>query len=145
MAYERLEDLHGLRQMLAGGDVLSVSHVRRFLENVRGCTLVNGYGPTENTTFTCCHVMDAPAEFTHTVPIGRPITNTQVYLLDRDLRPVITGAVGELYAAGDGLARGYMNRAELTAERFIPNPFSTQPGARLYRTGDLARYLPDGE
>jgi acyl carrier protein len=78
------------------------------------------------------------------VPIGRPITNTQVYILDRHRLPVPLGVPGELYVGGDGLARGYLNRPELTAERFIPHPFSAEPGARLYKTGDLARYLPDG-
>ena len=78
------------------------------------------------------------------VPIGRPIANTQVYILDQHLQPVSVGVPGELYTSGDGLARGYLNRPDLTAEKFIPNPFSDEPGAHLYKTGDLARYLPDG-
>src|SRR5207253_9567925 len=145
MVDERLEDLRGLRQMLAGGDVLSVSHVQRFLREAQDCTLINGYGPTESTTFACCHRMNGAVEFNRTVPIGRPIANTQVYILDTNLQPVAIGAVGHLHIGGDGLARGYLNRAHQTAERFIPNPFSQNAGERLYRTGDLARYRPNGD
>ncbi|HYP52459.1 MAG TPA: condensation domain-containing protein, partial [Pyrinomonadaceae bacterium] len=144
MVDERAEDLGGLRQLLAGGDVLSPEHVRRFLEAAPASTLINGYGPTENTTFTCCHPMRGSFDATRSVPLGRPVANTSVYVLDRRMRPVVLGSVGELYTGGDGLARGYLNRPELTAERFVPDPFSTEPGARLYRTGDLVRWLPDG-
>ncbi|HSK63325.1 MAG TPA: condensation domain-containing protein, partial [Pyrinomonadaceae bacterium] len=144
MVDEQLEDLTTLHQLLAGGDVLSPSHVKRFIAAVPSCKLVNGYGPTENTTFTCCYVMDQHVEFAGSVPIGRPIANTQVFILNENLQLVPPGFVGELYAGGDGLARGYHRRGDLTAERFIPHPFSTEQGARLYRTGDLARYLADG-
>jgi len=99
------------------------------------------YGPTETTIWSAIYpvkVGDGP------VSIGRPIANTQVYLLDKRLNPVPIGVVGELYIGGDGLARGYFNRPVLTAKKFVPHPFSTGPGARLYNTGDLARYLPDG-
>src|SRR5262249_40426116 len=130
--------------LLAGGDVLSVAHVQKVLQESAECQLINGYGPTENTTFTCCYQITADRPFGTSVPIGRPIANTQVYLLNRHLEPVAIGEVGELYIAGAGLARGYVNGPELTAEKFIPNPFSPEPGARLYRSGDLARYLPDG-
>ncbi|HSP76882.1 MAG TPA: amino acid adenylation domain-containing protein, partial [Myxococcaceae bacterium] len=136
------EALGRVRQVLAGGDVLPPARVREHL--ARGGLLVNGYGPTEVTTFTCCHVMTDPEQVGSSVPIGRPIANTCVYLLDAHLQPVPAGEPGELYAGGDGLAWGYLNRPDLTAERFVPNPFSDTPGARLYRTGDLARYLPDG-
>lgn len=141
----QLDDLRGLRQLLAGGDVLSASHVERFLRESSDCVLINGYGPTENTTFTCCHPMKAAAEFNHSVPIGRPISNTQVYIVDSNMRPVATGARGELLTGGDGLARGYLNHAELTAECFVPDPFSREPGARLYKTGDWARFLSNGD
>ena len=100
--------------------------------------------PTENTTFTCCYVMTDEGQVGDSVSIGRPISNTQVYILDRHLQPVPAVVPGELYIGGDGLARGYLNRPELTAEKFIPDPFSDRPGSRLYKTGDLARYLPDG-
>jgi aspartate racemase len=134
----------GLHQLLAGGGVLSVSHVNRVLEVLGEGVFVNGYGPTENTTFTCCHCMAGGTRVERTVPIGRPISNTRVYLLDQDLQPVPVGVAGELYAGGDGLARGYLRAAERTAERFLADPFADQPGARMYRTGDLARYRPDG-
>jgi amino acid adenylation domain-containing protein len=90
MVDEQLDDLRGLRQLLAGGDALSVSHVERFLREAPGCKLINGYGPTENTTFTCCYSMNTTTEFSNSVPIGRPIVNTQVYILDENLRPVAT-------------------------------------------------------
>jgi amino acid adenylation domain-containing protein/non-ribosomal peptide synthase protein (TIGR01720 family) len=106
--------------------------------------LINGYGPTENTTFSCCHVMRAGEEVGASVPIGKPITNSTAYVLDEQLRPAPVGVRGELYLGGDGLARGYVRRAELTAERFIPNPFSKAPGARLYRTGDVVRWSAAG-
>jgi len=105
--------------------------------------LYNLYGPTEaciDALSWKCRRDDAHA----TVPIGRPIANTRVYVLDAHRQPVPVGVAGELYIGGDGLARGYWNRPELTAERFVPDPFSAHPGARLYRTGDRVRYLPDG-
>jgi amino acid adenylation domain-containing protein len=144
MVDEQLDALCGVGQLLAGGDVLSPLHVRKFL-SVSAGALIDGYGPTENTTFTCCHRMVQGEEPRGSVPIGRPISNTRVYLLDGRMRPVPPGACGELYAGGAGVARGYLNRAALTAERFVPDPFSKEPGARLYRTGDLARYQSDGK
>jgi amino acid adenylation domain-containing protein len=139
------QELATLRHLLAGGDVLFPSHVRRALGALNEGQLINGYGPTENTTFTCCCPMSSLPPEAISVPIGRPISNTQVYLLDRQLRPVPVGVAGELCIAGDGLARGYNNRPDLTAERFTPDPFSEVPGSRLYHTGDLARYLADGQ
>ncbi|HJX26678.1 MAG TPA: amino acid adenylation domain-containing protein, partial [Thermoanaerobaculia bacterium] len=146
MADAQPESLRRLSQLLAGGDVLQPGHVRRLLQEPGGPVLINGYGPTEGTTFTCCHPMTRPEQVGVTVPIGRPIANTRVFLLDRSLTPVPPGVPGELYAAGDGLARGYLNRPELTAEKFVPAPAvcGEEPGARLYRTGDLARFLADG-
>lgn len=141
---EQPEILRGLKTLLAGGDVLSPAAVERVLKDFPEITLVNGYGPTENTTFTCCYVMNNHSQMIRPVPIGRPVANTKVYLLDANLQPVAVGLPGELFAGGDGVARGYLNRPELTDKRFIPDPFSTEPGARLYRTGDMARWLPDG-
>ncbi|MEP7340411.1 MAG: amino acid adenylation domain-containing protein, partial [Acidobacteriota bacterium] len=138
--------LAGVRQLLTGGEALSVTHVTRALESLPGTQITNGYGPSENSTFTCCHRIPRPlAASCHSIPIGRPIANTQVYVLDDQFNPVPIGVTGELYAAGDGLARGYSGQPELTAERFLPNPFSDKPGARMYRTGDLVCYLPDGK
>ena len=136
--------LRPLRQLLAGGDVLSVSHVLRALDAMPDGTLINGYGPTENTTFTCCHPLRQGVTLGASVPIGRPIGNTTVYLLDRWLEPVPVGVPGRLYTGGDGLARGYLGRPDLTAERFIPAPFDRTPGARVYDTGDVARWRPNG-
>jgi amino acid adenylation domain-containing protein len=144
MVEKRLDDLRPLRQLLVGGDVLSVTHVRKALDGLPGCRLINGYGPTEGTTFTCCHTITREDAQGTSIPIGKPISNTQVYLLDATLQPVPMGEPGELCVAGDGLARGYLNQPELTAEKFIPHPFSDEPGSRVYRTGDLARYRSDG-
>ena len=139
------EALTSVRQLLTGGEALSVAHVRRALTLLPATQLINGYGPTESTTFACTYTIPRHIEDTATsIPIGRPIANTEVYVLDSGLSPVPIGVTGELYLSGDGLARGYLDRPELTAERFIPNPFSSGHGAQLYKTGDLVRYLPDG-
>ena len=148
MVEQRLEDLRPLRQLLVGGDALSPLHVRKAIDALPGCRLINGYGPTEGTTFTCCHTISRADAEGSSIPIGKPISNTQVYLLDSDNECVPVGEPGELCVAGDGLARGYLNQPELTAEKFIPLPFtelaSDTSDARLYKTGDLARYRPDG-
>jgi aryl carrier-like protein len=136
-----LESLAGVRCLLAGGEALSVAHVRRAQAEL-GCELINGYGPTECTTFSACGSHFEPGALEHTVPIGRPISNTRLYVLDEVLQPVPIGVEGELYIAGAGLARGYLNRAGLTAQRFVANPFGE--GERLYRSGDRVRYRADG-
>jgi amino acid adenylation domain-containing protein len=139
------EALSGIRQLLTGGEALSVHHVKRALSQLPETEIINGYGPTESTTFTCCYSIPRQLDgVPSSIPIGRPIGNTQVYLLDARLELVPIGIPGELYIGGDGLARGYLNRPELTAEKFIANPFCADPASRLYKTGDLARYLPDG-
>jgi amino acid adenylation domain-containing protein len=133
-----------VRHLLIGGEALDPHRVREALKNDPPARLVNGYGPTEGTTFTTWYLAQEAAEGATSIPIGRPISNTQTYLLDRNQQPTPVGIAGELYIGGDGLARGYFNGPELTAEKFIPNPYSERLGARLYRTGDLSRYLPDG-
>jgi amino acid adenylation domain-containing protein len=143
MVEQRLDDFAGVRQLLTGGDVLPVEAVRKVRERFPALRLINGYGPTENTTFTCCHTVDARWDG-GPVPIGTPIGNTRVYVLDGGMRPAPVGVPGELYAGGDGVARGYLNRVALTAARFVPDPFSSSPGARMYRTGDRARWRADG-
>ncbi|MDB6038485.1 MAG: amino acid adenylation enzyme/thioester reductase family protein, partial [Verrucomicrobiales bacterium] len=136
--------LRGVRQLLVGGDVLSVEHVKKTLATLPKTELINGYGPTENTTFTCCYKIPKNLTGERTVPIGRPISNTTVYILDEHLNPVPIGVAGELLTGGDGLALEYWNQPELTAQKFVQNPFADKSGERLYRTGDLARYLADG-
>ncbi|MEO1373456.1 MAG: amino acid adenylation domain-containing protein [Cyanobacteria bacterium J06635_10] len=146
MVDRQIEDLKPVRQLLSGGDTLSVADVQKVSRQLENCQLINAYGPTENTTFTSCYSVTQAADMLgNTVPIGRPIANTQIYILDRYLQPVPVGVAGELYIGGDGLACGYLNRPELTAEKFLPNPFDCQPGARLYKTGDIGRYLASGD
>ena len=138
----RLEGMESLRYSLCGAEVMSRETERRYYERLPGW-LYNIYGPTEITfhvTFWKCR----PHHPWRTVPIGRPMANSQVYVLDAELQPVPVGVPGDLYVGGVGIARGYYNRPDLTAERFIPDPFLDEPGARLYKTGDLARFLPDG-
>ncbi len=139
-----LEKLGSLRQWLAGGDVLQPSALRRVLDTLPKCKLINGYGPTECTTFATSHTMQHASEVCDPVPIGRPLQNTRVYVLDDSLQPVPIGVPGELYIAGDGVARGYLNRPDLTAEHFMRDPISTEQDARMYRTGDRARWTEDG-
>ena len=143
MADTELSNLRGVRQLLAGGDVLSPQHVQKVLQTLPDCDLINGYGPTENTTFTCCQTLRADSSG-RSVPIGRPISNTQVFVLSEEMEPVPIGVPGELFIGGDGLARGYVHDPSATAEKFLPNPFAADPGERLYRTGDQVRYRPDG-
>jgi amino acid adenylation domain-containing protein/FkbM family methyltransferase len=138
---ERIEILRGVRQLLAGGDVLSVPHVRRVLAELPETALINGYGPTENTTFTCCHRITSVDDGS-SIPVGRPIANTYVRVLDAAMQPAPVGVPGELYAGGAGLALGYLDQPELTAEKFVADPYL--PGARLYRTGDRVRWQADG-
>ncbi len=144
MVDEHPKGLRSLRQLLAGGDVLSARLSRIFLEHAPETTLINGYGPTENTTFTCCHTMRAGDFIPESIPIGKPVSNTRVYILDQDMNPVPAGEIGELYAAGDGLARGYLSASDTNSTKFLSDPFSDQPKQRMYRTGDLARWRSDG-
>ncbi|WVV46924.1 amino acid adenylation domain-containing protein [Pseudomonas sp. NA13] len=131
-----------LRYLIVGGDVLDPAVIGRVLKEGAPAHLLNGYGPTEATTFTTTHEIKAVGE--GGIPIGRPIGNTRVYVLDANQQTVPIGVAGELYIGGDGVAKGYLNRPELTAEKFVADPFNADPGALLYRTGDLARWRADG-
>jgi acyl-CoA synthetase (AMP-forming)/AMP-acid ligase II/acyl carrier protein len=143
-----LEFPESLRLVIIGGERADPSRLATWQKHVGNrLRLLNTYGPTEATVVaTLCDLSElAEADIAwRKVPIGRPIRNVQIYILDGHLQPVPIGVPGELHIGGMGLARGYLNHPELTVERFIPNPFSDEPGARLYQTGDLARYLPDG-
>jgi amino acid adenylation domain-containing protein len=138
----QLAALRGVRQLLAGGDVLSPSHVRRAQAALPDCQLINGYGPTENTTFTCCYRIPREGWGGGPVPIGTPINGTYIRLLDEDMKPVNDGDIGMLYAGGLGLASGYLGDGRQASSNFITDP--QELGSILYRTGDLARRRPDG-
>ncbi|MBZ4421922.1 non-ribosomal peptide synthetase, partial [Myxococcus sp. RHSTA-1-4] len=143
MVEGNLESLRPVKQVLTGGDVVPPAHARRALEELR-IPVTNAYGPTETTVFATCFRMTDPAQVEASVPIGRPIGGTRLYVLDKHGQPVPPGVPGELFIGGDGLARGYVGQPALTAERFVPDSFSGIPGARLYRTGDRVRWRPDG-
>ena len=145
MAAERPDAFATIRQLLVGGDAVDPHSARAVLRAGAPGRLLNGYGPTETTTFAAWYHIREVAEGARTLPIGGPLSNTQLYVLDAECRPAPVGVEGELCIAGDGLARGYLGHAGLTAERFIPHPFSTQGGGRMYRTGDVARLLAGGE
>jgi amino acid adenylation domain-containing protein len=144
MVEEQLDSLSGLRRLLAGGETLSPIIVEKAVKYLPGCELVNGYGPTENTTFTTCHAATGAARSGETVPIGSPINNTRVYVVGGDGTLAPASIWGELYTGGEGLGRGYFRRPDLTAERFMPDAFSRSAGERLYRTGDRVRWRNDG-
>ena len=143
LAQAELQQLVGLRAAIVAGESCPRELVERHNELLPHTSLFNEYGPTEGTVWSSvyqCQSLGPRAQ----VPIGCPTANMQIYLLDACLQPVPIGVLGELCISGDGLARGYLNRPALAAEKFMPNPFSEEPGSRIYRTGDLARYLPDG-
>jgi amino acid adenylation domain-containing protein len=133
-----------LKYLMCGGERNDPEAFWRILDEGGPQQLIHCYGPTESTTFALTCVISLDYRQSTNLPIGRPIANTRAYVLDVYRQPTPLGAVGELYIGGDGVACGYLNRPELTAERFLPDPFSSTPGASMYRTGDLVRYMPDG-
>jgi amino acid adenylation domain-containing protein len=155
---QRAHQLSSVRLILSGGEALSISDIDKLLQVTK---VTNGYGPTETTVCSTFHIIENPLESKNSIadekvsgghnsglnkiPIGKPIANTRIYILDARMHPVPVGIPGEIYIGGAGLSRGYLHSPELTAEKFIPNPFATHPNERLYKTGDLACYLPDGE
>jgi acyl-coenzyme A synthetase/AMP-(fatty) acid ligase len=132
------------RCFVIGGENLRAENLTLWRNFAPATRLINEYGPTETVVGCCVHEVGPDDPPDGSIPIGRPIANTQLYVLGADLEPVPPGAVGELYIGGAGVARGYLNRPELTKERFVPDPFFGGPDARMYKTGDLARYRPDG-
>jgi aspartate racemase len=141
----RPETLASARHVLIGGEALSTRHVRRARELLPQVALINGYGPTECTTFACTYRIEPESRWQcASVPIGRPINNTECHIVNEAFQPVAINEPGELLLGGAGLALGYHNRPELTVEKFIPNPFNPAPDSRLYRTGDRCRWLPNG-
>jgi amino acid adenylation domain-containing protein len=140
-----LSELNGVRQLLTGGEAMPPSRLRAVQQHLPDCRVMNVYGPTEATTMVSRYTPPLDWDGGPTVPIGRPIPGDVIRILDKRMRLVPAGVAGELYLGGAGLARGYHGNPRLTATRFVPDPFATEPGARLYATGDLARYLPDGE
>ncbi|WP_316650784.1 non-ribosomal peptide synthetase [Ovoidimarina sediminis] len=148
--FEKLVDVRasafaGLHQVLVGGDAMSPDHARRFLASAPATRLVNAYGPTENSVWSTAHVVTSDSAKGHTIPIGRAIANTSVYILDARGAPVPHGIEGELAVGGPGVGLGYLNAPDLTAQKFRPDPFSDRPGARMYLTGDRARLCQNGE
>jgi amino acid adenylation domain-containing protein len=142
---EAPDALRGIGQLLIGGESLSVRHVRLALAALPGTTILNGYGPTENTTFTCCYTIPQDlAPSVTSIPIGTAISGTKVYVLDSMRIPVADGEEAELYTGGDGVARGYLKRPDLTESLFLLDPFSDRPNAKMYKTGDLVRRRPNG-
>jgi amino acid adenylation domain-containing protein/non-ribosomal peptide synthase protein (TIGR01720 family) len=134
----------GVKHVLTGGENADAGCFKEVLSQGAPGRLLHMYGPTENCTYSTWHLVETVAEGARHIPIGRPIASTQAYILDQELRPLPVGVAGELYLGGEGLARNYHLQPELTAERFVPHPYSSLAGERLYRTGDLARYSPDG-
>ncbi len=141
MVDEALDSLQKVRYICSVGDVMSAKHARIAFKNLPSCHLINACGHTENTTHTTAYTITNTKEIEKEVPIGHPISNTTAYVLDEERNLVSFGKPGELYAGGDGVAKGYLNRKKLTDEKFVPNPFGK---GKLYRTGDLVHYLPDG-
>lgn len=140
---QQVSTLASLQYLLVGGDVVSPHAVKKAYDVLSNVSIINGYGPTENTTFTTCYTIPRHADFHDPIPLGQAIRGTGIYVLDDLMNPVPAFVTGQLYTCGAGLARGYLNLPELTAAHFVDNPFSVEQ--KLYKTGDLVRWLPDGD
>jgi acyl-coenzyme A synthetase/AMP-(fatty) acid ligase/acyl carrier protein len=138
------EELGSMRYLIVGGDALDAQVIRRVRASHPPQHLLNGYGPTETTTFAATHRIEEVEEEAWNIPIGRPVANAQIYILDERGEPVPMGVRGELYIGGAGVGRGYLDRGELTAERFVPDQYSGEAGVRMYRTGDVGRWREEG-
>jgi amino acid adenylation domain-containing protein len=142
-------ELASLRYLIVGGDVVNPATVAVFYRTYPQVTLINGYGPTENTTFSNTYTIPTDFDISKAIPIGRPLANRSAYVFNNNMRPIATGTIGELYVGGEGLSRGYLNRDDLTNENFVTNPYFnceiSDSSERLYRTGDMVRWLPDGD
>ncbi|MDU1412334.1 MAG: amino acid adenylation domain-containing protein [Clostridium sp.] len=141
LAEDNIELFKGLRYLLIGGDVISPKYVNLVRNKWKDLIIINGYGPTENTTFSLTYNIEH--DFTTDIPIGKPISNSNAYILDKKLNILPVGAIGEICLSGDGLSRGYINNLELTMEKFVDNPFNE--GTKMYRSGDLGRWNNDGD
>lgn len=137
-----LDCLENVKKIVIGGERLSYIHTKKAYERLGSDRLINGYGPTEATVFAICHKINELSEQTYSIPIGKPISNTVIYILDENLKLLPLGVPGEIFIGGEGLVRGYLNRPELTAEKFIYDPY--RDGKIIYRTGDVAKFLPGG-
>ncbi|HEU5132645.1 MAG TPA: non-ribosomal peptide synthetase, partial [Pyrinomonadaceae bacterium] len=145
IAEAEVHGLRSLRQVLCGGEAMPPELIRRFYERLPETSLHNSYGPTETAISSLDETCPLSYSTHSVVPLGRPLANVKLYVLDQQMEPVPAGVLGELFIGGEGLGRGYLNQAGLTAARFIPDPFSPTPGRRLYRTGDMVRYIADGK
>jgi tyrocidine synthetase-3 len=138
---ESRTDIFGkLKYLLVGGDVLSAPHINKVRKANPGLKVINGYGPTENTTFSTTYLIEK--DYDSNIPIGKPVSNSTAYIFDKNMNYQPIGVIGELYLGGDGVSKGYINRDDLNSKSFIDHPF--KPGERLYKSGDYARWLPDG-
>ena len=141
---EQLDNLRKVRQFIIGGEALSPIHIQTVVDSLPEAVMTNVYGPTECSIAATCHHMRTGYRTGNSVPIGRPLSNSRTYVLNCNLQPVPIGVAGELVLGGDGVGREYLNNPQLTAERFLPDPFCNQKNARMYRTGDRCRWLEDG-